>query len=561
MEYEREGVYTYDPAEYSREYTTRQIINDILRISLEPYLFKELLERILDYIVTRKGLHLSPQAAIFLVEPDSQLLTLQASSGFSEEQKEHCAKVTMGLCHCGRAATNGSIHYFSSHPPLHLEHPEQLSASGHYCVPINRDEQPIGVLALYVTDSHELSVEMEQLLEAIANILATVIESQKMDQQLVELVNDLRISIVSLREEKLFSESIIQSLNHGLIVADLNGNVLKSNNVARQIFQPFTPSLDGQNIKELVGNQYAAQLAAIINSATYSDEKEVVLTSAEGDDKIISYCTGPRNDARGNQVGVIISLSDVTELKYVRKEMEKMNRLSTVAEIASAVAHEVRNPLAGIKIMAQSIEEDAADNDQQLECSRRIIRQVDRLNELLTEFFSYARPVVPNKRATSLAAIIAETKPLISNRLMNNNIELNIDIAENIPQIIADPNQMQQVFLNLMLNSIDAIHQNGKIDLSARYLPCTQLLSFKQRFPGLLTDAPHVLVKFNDNGSGMPPEIAEKAFEPFFTTKSSGTGLGLSIVYRTLLENNAAITLTSTLGKGTAISIFFKAEV
>lgn len=560
MEYEREGVYTHDPAEYSREYSTRQIINDILRISLEPYLFKELLEHILDYIVSRKGLHLSPQAAIFLVEPNSQFLTLKASCGFSVHQEDRCASVKMGFCHCGRAASNGSIHYFSSRPPLHLNNSEQPCPSGHYCIPINRDEQPIGLLALYVTESHELSIEMEQLLEAIANILATVIESQKMDQQMIELVNDLRISIVSLREEKLFSESIIQSLNHGLIVADLNGNILKSNNVARQIFQPFTTSLDGYDLKTLVGNQHAAQLATSIGSAGESHEKEIVLTSPEGDEKIISYCTGPRKDARGNQVGVIISLSDVTELRYVRKEMEKMNRLSTVAEIASAVAHEVRNPLAGIKIMAQSIEEDAADNEQQLECSRRIIRQVDRLNELLTEFFSYARPVVPNKRAFSLAAILAETRPLISNRLMTNNIKLNIDIEENLPPIIADPNQMQQVFLNLMLNSIDAIHQNGSIDLNARYLPYTKLFSFKQKYPGLLKDTAYVLVNFNDNGSGMSPEVAEKAFEPFFTTKSSGTGLGLSIVYRTLLENDAVITLTSMLGKGTFITMFFEAE-
>jgi PAS domain S-box-containing protein len=560
MEYERDDFHTYDRSEYSREYTTQQIINDILRISLEPYLFKELLEHILDYIVTRKNLRLTPQAAIFLVNPESQLLTLEASSGLSEEQQERCASVKLGHCHCGRAALNGSIYYFSSPAPLHSDNAEHKLSTGHYCVPIIRDEQPIGVLALYVAEGHELSVKMEQLLEAIANILAAVIESQKMDQQLIELVNDLRISIVSLREEKLFSESIIQSLNHGLIVADLDGTILKSNNVARQILQPFATSLDGQNLKTLIGTQHAEQLAVIINNETGSDEKEVVLSSTEGDKRIISYCTGPRNDARGKQVGVIISLTDVTELRYVHKEMEKMNRLSTVAEIASAVAHEVRNPLAGIKIMAQSIEEDAADNEQQLECSRRIIRQVDRLNELLTEFFSYARPVVPNKRATSLAAILAETRPLISNRLMTNNIELNIDIAEDLPQIIADPNQMQQVFLNLMLNSIDAIHQNGRIDLSARFLPYAKVLSFKQRFPGLLTDSQYVLVKFTDNGSGMPPEIAEKAFEPFFTTKSSGTGLGLSIVYRTLLENDAVITLTSMLGKGTAITMFFKAQ-
>jgi PAS domain S-box-containing protein len=400
---------------------------------------------------------------------------------------------------------------------------------------------------------------MEQLLESIGNILATVIESQKMDQQLIELVNDLRISVTSAQEEKLFSESIIQSLNHGLIIADLHGNILKSNEVARRILQSFTTSLEGRNLRTLLGDLYTEKLTFLNSPAPGTHENELVLTSPEGGEKIISFSTGPRKDARGNQVGVIISMTDVTELRYVRKEMEKMNRLSTVAEIASAVAHEVRNPLAGIKIMAQSIEEDAAGNDQQLECSRRIIRQVDRLNELLTEFFSYARPVVPNKRATALTSILSETRPLIISKLIKNDIELKEDIASDLPRIIADPHQMQQVFLNLMLNSIDAIRQNGTIEISARLVIDDQLLSFKRKYPGLLTDSRYVLVIFSDNGSGMPAEIAAKAFEPFFTTKNSGTGLGLSIVYRTLRENDAVITLESRIGRGTTFNMFFQA--
>jgi len=235
-----------------------------------------------------------------------------------------------------------------------------------------------------------------------------------------------------------------------------------------------------------------------------------------------------------------------------------MNRLSTVAEIASAVAHEVRNPLAGIKIMAQSIEEDAVGNEQQLECSRRIIRQVDRLNELLTEFFSYARPVVPNKRPISIRSILAETRPLINNRLMKNAIDLVEHIDPDLPDVIADPNQMQQVFLNLMLNATDAIRQNGTITISARLLFGHKLSIYKKRYPGLLNDNRYVLVVFADNGAGMPANVVDKVFEPFFTTKATGTGLGLSIVYRTLRENGAAISLESQQGKGTTFNMFFQ---
>ncbi|WP_136808160.1 ATP-binding protein [Desulfosediminicola flagellatus] len=544
---------------YSREFRNQIIINEILRISLSPYLFQELLERILIYLTSQKSLALAPKAAIFLVNQESQLLTLKASHGLTPQQVSRCDNIAFGQCHCGRAALNGAIHFFTSIAPLSAESAEDPIDRAHYCVPIIKDEQSIGVLSLYVKNEHELSLETEQLLESIANVLATVIESQKMDQQLAELVDDLRVSIISLREEKMFSESVIQSLNHGLVVTDLGGNILKSNSAARQILQPFVKSIDGKNLNTLIGTARAKKLMTISGDGSDGQElEEIILATDDGDEKIFSYSTTARRDSRNNQVGVIVSLSDITELRYVRKEMEKMNRLSTVAEIASAVAHEVRNPLAGIKIMAQSIEEDAIENSSQLECSKRIIRQVDRLNELLTEFFSYARPVDPNKRPTSLNTIITEIRPLISNRLMNNSIQLIVRFAENLPDIMADPNQMQQVFLNLMLNATDAIRQDGTIEISGRYLTGNALGAFKRKYPGKLSGKRYVLVTFSDNGMGMSPEIAEKSFEPFFTTKNSGTGLGLSIVYRTLQENDAAITLQSLEGKGTTFNMFFR---
>ena len=215
MEHERQSGQEAILEDYSREFRSQKIINDILKISLSPYLFQEILERILAHLTAQKSLHLIPKAAVFLVNSESQVLQLEASHGLSKEQISRCEEVKFGLCHCGRAAEKKAIHFFQSEPPLHSMASGNQESQGHYCIPIICDEQAIGVLALYVKEDHELSVETEQLLRSIANILASVIKSQKMDQQMVELVNDLHISIISLREEKLFSESVIQNLNHG----------------------------------------------------------------------------------------------------------------------------------------------------------------------------------------------------------------------------------------------------------------------------------------------------------------------------------------------------------
>lgn len=395
--------------------------------------------------------------------------------------------------------------------------------------------------------------------EAALSEAAPVLTSLS-EQQSLQLVNDLRASIINLQEEKKFSESIIQGLHHGLLVVDLEGKVRKSNSVAQSIFKPVTKQLEGQYLRDILGTQAAKQLLATSLPQSNQFDRELSFVTPAGDPKTIGFSNVSREDASGKKIGVIISLADVSELQYVRKEMEKMNRLATIAEIASAVAHEVRNPLAGIKIMAQSIEEDARDNSEQQECARRITRQVDRLNILLSDFFSYARPAEPIKRPTSLKVIIAETRPLINNRLIKNHITLHEEISDNLPKIIADPHQLQQVFLNLFLNAIDAIKEQGRIDVRASLPNKSRLRQYRKNYPALLKNCPYVVVHFTDNGTGMSPVTAEQVFEPFFTTKTSGAGLGLSIVYRTLKENDAAIILESAEGKGTTFTIFLKAE-
>lgn len=535
-----------------------QITNDILRLSLEPYLLKEELEHILDYLLDLDYLGLTPQASIFLIEQNPNILTLKAQRGFSKDQQKSCSSVHLDDCICGQVAKTGKPKFISKFTKNDLAKHKESSPHGHYVIPLISEKRVVGVMCFHVIEKQKLSSETKEILQSVAEIIAAIIENQKMDLQLISLVNDLRVSIINLREEKKFSESIIQGLNHGLIVADLDGVIQKSNSVAQATFKPLTRSIDGKTLHEILGEEAARNVIQPHSSNTLTpSERELRLTTKTNEQLILNYSTVPREDAKGNIVGLIISITDISEIKFARKEMEKMNRLSTVAEIASAVAHEVRNPLAGIKIMAQSIGEDEAANDEQQECATRITRQVDRLNELLTEFFSYARPVIPKKRITSLIEILSETKPLIHNKLEKNNIRLIEDYSKDLPPIIADPNQVQQVFLNLMLNAIDAIKQHGEVTIKAIELSKAKTAALKKKMPTMLPGSKYVMVTFKDNGSGMDKETTDKVFEPFFTTKTTGSGLGMSIVYRTLRENDAAITVNSKEGSGTTFTIYF----
>jgi len=543
----------------------QSILINILQAALKPHLFKVKIKNILDYIIEQKHLNLGNRAVFFLIDQTTETMTLKITNRLTSHKDMPCGDHPIGICHCGQVAQSGKPQYFSTPPPLHDFSRNPKPFPGTYCIPIKKDDNLLGVLSLYVSNQQAPTDEVKTLLEAIANIFAVIIESQQMDQQLIKLVKDLSSSVINLREEKKFSESIIQGLKYGLVVADLDGKIRKSNSAAETILKSLddhlADHLDDKYLAEIFTPESAAKLLEVLPASAEQLDREISVLNQDGDKKIIGYSNVSQEDARDNRVGVIISMADVSELKYVRKEMEKMNRLSTVAEIASAVAHEVRNPLAGIKIMAQSIEEEAGGNSDQLECSRRIVRQVDRLNSLLSDFFSYARPAEPNKRPTALTTILAETKPLINSRLIKSNITLHEDLADRLPPIIADSHQVQQVFLNLFLNAIDAIYQQGEITISANVIGMEELQGYKKLHPGLLADVPYVVVQFIDNGSGILPGVTEQVFEPFFTTKTSGAGLGLSIVYRTLKENDAEIFIESKEGEGTTFTIFFRAAV
>lgn len=541
-------------------YEHQRILDELLKMSLRPLPLATHFEQTLDYLFEIPSLQLLPYGAIFLAEHDGENFTLKAKRGFAKDEEMPCTRKPPGVCRYGQSARRGVFKLKTCTASQSTTHCGFVRSHGHYCSPLKNDDNIVGILCLYTKNDHILPAHDEELIRSVCQILTRLVESREIEIQLLNISHDMQLSIHSAKEERRFSESILQGLTHGLIVTDLEGSILTFNEVAESIMSMVTPSLSKKNLNNIIGVEKTSMLLKLKPSSGVNIEQELTITSPEGDVKIIGFSVVPRVDALGRDVGRIISINDISEIKYVRREMEKMNRLATVAEIASAVAHEVRNPLAGIKIMAQSIEGQSVSPEEQSECLTRIIRQVDRLNSLLTEFFSYARPAEPQVRPTPLTSIIADTQPLIANKMMKNHIIFKNEYADDLPPIIADPNQVQQVFLNLFLNAMDATQNGGTITVKTELVRGGALARYRKKHPGLLPESVYVSASVIDDGIGMTKEVVEKVFEPFFTNKSTGTGLGLSIVYRTLQENNAVITVDSTPNKGTTFTIFFSVE-
>lgn len=400
----------------------------------------------------------------------------------------------------------------------------------------------------YLTTSHNrMSETLKQLFR----------ENEVNLSQITFFNKELRESIKRLDDEKVFTESIIRSLSSGLMVIDLEGRIVSANPNGIMVLNQFDSESVCKSLVSVLGEEATLAMTGIHDGLS-NNTGEIIVLNIKGDKRILGFTATTHQDANANRLGIIISFRDITEEKYLLKEIEKMNRMSTIAEIATAVAHEVRNPLAGIKTMSQAVEESLGDDDANREYMTRIIRQVNRLNSLLTEFFNYARPGKPEKVMTSLEEIISDTKPLIKKRLEKGNIELKENYEIDLPPLMVDFNQIQQVFLNLILNSIEALETSGFIEITAEKVDEARKKTFRHTYPDLKEHSNYVLVRFRDNGPGIKEGIAEKIFEPFFTTKHQGTGLGLSIVYRILSENSANIHLDDKVDEGLSFIIFFE---
>ena len=227
------------------------------------------------------------------------------------------------------------------------------------------------------------------------------------------------------------------------------------------------------------------------------------------------------------------------KLKETQEELIRANKFKIIGELASGMAHEIRNPLGSIQGALEILKEDYKPEDKKFEFLNILFKEIKRLNRVVTDFLSYARPTKPSLVNCDLNQLVQESLSIIQAEADKKKISLKTFLSPKIPPISADPSQIKQAFLNLLLNSLQAIENSGEISVTSKV----------EAENGL------VLVEFKDNGKGISTENLEKVFVPFFTTKKEGVGLGLGIVERIIQNHNGKVTVESQEGKGTVFTI------
>lgn len=350
-----------------------------------------------------------------------------------------------------------------------------------------------------------------------------------------------------------FHKSIIQNINAGLITISPDGEITFANKIAGHLLGYEPDEMPGRNLKYFFKSMENAErfFHTIALPGKKIDDWESVFIHKSKKEIVVEINASRFEDVKNSFQGVVCLLRDVTEVAQLRQQVGRMERLAFLGELSAGIAHEVRNPLAGIKASTQLLEDQRENRELQEELIRRIVREVDKADRLLQEFFKFARPARPQPAFHDLTILLENCHWLVNTRLKNMQIQQHQEIAKSLPKIYADASQIEQVLLNLMLNAIDAMDAGGTLSIRAYKKRMLPLKQGKKDFGILNQPFDYVMIEISDTGPGIEESEIEKIFNPFYTTKSGGLGLGLSISSRLVEENNGKIDVVSHNDQGT----------
>ncbi len=343
------------------------------------------------------------------------------------------------------------------------------------------------------------------------------------------------------------TESLIESIGSGIIITEMNDTITYINQAGEKIL--------GYSKGEVIGKLFGlfgldekqnVSSSFLDHPDNLDTRREGRMKRKDGDEIPVGFTINQHLSLSGEAIGKIIIFRDLTKVYRIQEEMLKMDRLVSLGKLASGIAHEIRNPLAGIKTTAQALGEEMAKDDPKREYLNRITKEIDRLNELLKTFFSFAKPQTLLLVPCHIKEIINAIIPFLIKEIDDKGIQFVESYHPQLPRIRVDKIQMHQAFLNLFLNAIQAMPNGGDLKIEANPVILPSPEGSRQNF---------IKVVVSDSGKGIPPQILPKIFDPFFTTKPKGIGLGLSITYQIIKKHGGTIKVHSQWEKGTSFVI------
>jgi len=358
-----------------------------------------------------------------------------------------------------------------------------------------------------------------------------------------------------------FLGNIIKSSADGIVVADMNGKILIYNEAAERILGYGADEVVGVPgaLAKITGPELSKENMRRMRSGEHGPPGKLIstritLVRKDGEEVPVSFSAAIIKKNNGNEMGTVGIFSDLRaqvrmrrELEEARMQLMQADKITSIGRLAAGIAHEINNPLSGILIFAEMLcKSVGSQNSQWSEDLQEIIDQCMRCKEIVARLLDFSRQSVNQRFSYDMNDIVKRSVDLLAHQGLFHNIEFVIDLQADIPPMTGDPGQLQQVFINFIINAGTAMNGRGRIVITGRFDPVSE----------------QVTLQFADNGPGISPEVIGKVFEPFFTTKGpgEGTGLGLSVAYGIIQQHGGHISADDSISGGAVFTVTLPLE-
>ncbi len=345
---------------------------------------------------------------------------------------------------------------------------------------------------------------------------------------------------------------VLENMEEAVIAIDRHGTVVLHN--------PAAQSCTGLSEKQVLGSNYLnlfqkqEKLLGLIDTAleknrSLFNHEEMLLARPNGDPLPVRASLSPNFDQQGQPDGVILMLRDLTQVRELQEAIHRAETLSMLGTLAAGLAHEIKNPLGGIRGAAQLLGMELPAESPLKEYTSVMTREVDRVNDLIEELLDLARPPSPRQGEVNISRMLSDIVLLQRESHRPRQVDFQLQLDPSIPAIRADENLLVRLFLNLIKNAAEAVESGGQVLIRSRIGS-----RFLYNRPGE-KPVPLVLIEVKDNGPGISRDQMENLFTPFYTTKDRGTGLGLTICQKIVSDHGGFLKVESEPGQGTVFTV------
>jgi PAS domain S-box-containing protein len=409
----------------------------------------------------------------------------------------------------------------------------------HYYVPCVVRGRMVAVIGLgRSVDGALLSSEDVEILRTVSGYVAVAIENSLLYKDQQERASELKLL-------KDFNESIIESINVGILAVDLNGCVTRLNSAVEHMLDLRRDAAIGRRVEELFSEDFADTLKQVLGKDGWQLQEirniyKLHTATRSNRALVLNIALAPLQDAQG-QTGALVVVEDVTTRISLEEQLQQREKLSSIGLLAAGVAHEVNTPLTGVSSYTQMLLGMLNENDPKHALLQKVRTQAERATNIVNNLLNFSRTGSATEFGVlNVARVMDDTLQLLEPQLRRSQIEMVRNYATDAPEVYGNAGKLQQVFTNLLLNARDAIPDGGRIVVSTS-----------------TADDGSLIAEISDTGIGIAPENVAKIYDPFYTTKGvgQGTGLGLAVSYGIIQEHTGRISVDSTPGEGTTFRI------